>query len=118
MAKRPPEVAPAIRGQKVPLAPKPEALRPQTVPAARIKVIATKLGYYDLRRRREGDVFFIKNESEFSHKWMERAEPSTPLKQTTPQEALNKVHDDILGGRVTGDRSTEPLVKDDDDVEE
>lgn len=35
-----------------------------------IKVRATQLGYYGLKRRREGDIFFIKNEAQFSKKWM------------------------------------------------
>ena len=37
-----------------------------------MKVRATQMGYYDLKRRREGDVFEIKTEKEFSKKWMEK----------------------------------------------
>lgn len=39
-----------------------------------MKVKAIKLGFYDNLRRREGVIFEIKNESQFSKKWMERVD--------------------------------------------
>lgn len=36
-----------------------------------MQVRATKLGYYDLKRKKEGEVFVIKDASHFSDKWME-----------------------------------------------
>ena len=36
-----------------------------------MRVQATAPGYYDLKRRKEGDEFTIKSEKEFSDKWME-----------------------------------------------
>lgn len=36
-----------------------------------IKVKATKLGYYDLKRRKEGDVFMVE-EKAFSYNWMQK----------------------------------------------
>jgi hypothetical protein len=37
-----------------------------------IKVKAMQLGYYGHRRRREGDVFEIESENEFSKRWMKK----------------------------------------------
>lgn len=36
-----------------------------------MQVRAIREGYYDLKRKKEGVVFDIKNEVEFSHCWME-----------------------------------------------
>lgn len=82
------------------------------LPAGRIRVRATQTGYYGEQRRREGDVFVINKASEFSERWMEVVEGKVPLKTTGPQEALNKKHDEILGGVAE-----RPKDRDDDDVE-
>lgn len=83
-----------------------------------IKVRATALGYYDDQRRRIGDVFTISPArhadrfpatldgkkhpkagqanpragelKEFSEKWMEFVDASTPVRTTTSQAALNR----------------------------
>jgi len=39
-----------------------------------MKVKAIKLGYYGHKRRQEGSVFFLKDKSHFSKKWMEEVE--------------------------------------------
>jgi hypothetical protein len=78
----------------------------------KIKVRATQTGWYGLSRRREGDVFVINKASEFSERWMEVVEGTVPLKHTGPQAAINKAHDEILGGTAT-----RPKAEDDDDVE-
>lgn len=80
--------------------------------SGRIKVRATQTGYYDLKRRREGDVFFIENQREFSRRWMEIADPGDRLRETGAQQALDKRHDEILGG--VAERPTED--RDDDDI--
>lgn len=36
-----------------------------------MKVKATKLGYYNHKRQREGAVFFLKSKEDFSKNWME-----------------------------------------------
>lgn len=117
-----PTVAPANAraGQGQPQA---QTARPSS--ANRIKVRATKVGYYDNARRRIDDVFTIdgtideretlevntdppttkRNPNygqplEFSAKWMERVDPSTPEKITTGREALRQHHDETLGARV------------------
>lgn len=37
-----------------------------------MKVKATKLGFYDQRRRKEGEIFFLHSPKFFSSKWMEK----------------------------------------------
>lgn len=93
-----------------------QQLKPKTV-----KVRAIKLGYYDDKRRRTGDVFLIRTPyqvkntdriadkdgkvpdtitiDEFSDKWMERVDASTPEKTTTGKEALKQQHDAELAAR-------------------
>lgn len=63
-----------------------------------LKVRATAVGYYDNERKRVGDVFELESERAFSRNWMEYVEAHTPLKTTTSQQALNREHDQILGG--------------------
>jgi len=53
-----------------------------------IRVEATSLGTYASIRRREGNVFTIKNEKEFSHKWMKKVPMSTP---ETPPSAVGPI---------------------------
>ena len=64
------------------------------------KVRAIAPGYYDLVRRRDGDVFTIKNQQEFSSKWMVRVPASTPDKVTTGQEEINRQHDEVLSDKL------------------
>jgi hypothetical protein len=64
-----------------------------------IKVRATKVCYYDDKRRRVDDVFTIKAESEFSSNYMERVDPRTPERITTGKEVLQQQHDEILAGK-------------------
>lgn len=49
-----------------------------------MKVKATKLGYYDHKRRYAGAVFELKSKKEFSDKWMEELdedEEFTPVEK-------------------------------------
>lgn len=39
-----------------------------------IKVVATRLGYYNHKRQKEGVAFVIRNEGEFSKLWMKKVE--------------------------------------------
>ena len=60
-----------------------------------MKVKATQLGYYNHRRRREGHVFEIVNEKDFSKKWMEKVdgdkpEPKPETVKETPKEEPSK----------------------------
>lgn len=50
-----------------------------------MKVRAIRLGYYGLIRRREGDVFDIKGENEFSHRWMEKVGSENADQDPVPQ---------------------------------
>jgi hypothetical protein len=93
--------------------PAPAAATPATLPPApaakRIKVRATRMGYYDLIRRREGDVFACL-ESEFSENWMERVPARTPERITTGQQDLQRQHDQLVAERLV------PGTPDDADV--
>lgn len=64
-----------------------------------IKVRAIRLGYYDLKRRRFGDVFTIAGDHEFSTEWMERVAASTPEHTTSAQQALDQQNEETLGRR-------------------
>lgn len=64
-----------------------------------IKVRATKLGYYDHKRQRIGDVFRISSMDVFSEKWMELVDPTTPNRTTTGNQALRQHHDETLAAR-------------------
>lgn len=93
------------------------------------RVRAIKLGYYDDKRRRLGDVFLIRppytakntigkevpdkddptirrtpetvTVDEFSDNWMEDVPGSTPLRQTTAAQDLKRKHDEELAARRT-----------------
>ncbi len=82
-------------------------------PTKGIKVVATQTGYHGMKRRREGDVFFINDESEFSHRWMRLAERGARLRETGAQESLDQVHDEILGGKLPKPGAS---LDDDDDI--
>lgn len=45
-----------------------------------MKVKATKMGQYDHRRIREGQMFILKDKKDFSHRWMESLEEEKPKK--------------------------------------
>lgn len=62
-----------------------------------MRVKATKLGYYNLKRRKEGAEFAIKSNEEFSPRWMEKVEDdstpkskrkSQPVEETELDEAI------------------------------
>lgn len=79
----------------------------------RLRVRATAMGYYDHKRYREGDVFELFADADYSHRWMERVASSTPLREpSAPNEVLRKKHDEILGARHGGPA---PAVGDSDD---
>jgi hypothetical protein len=82
-------------------------------PRARgIRVRALQPGYYGHSRRRDGDVFTIRSEAEFSKRWMERVDPTTPTSITTPNQVIKQKHDETLalkyGGRVRGGSPDDP----------
>jgi hypothetical protein len=94
-----------------------------TRPAPSIKVMATKDGYYDDKRRRAGDVFrvrapyegVIENDgketkqtiTEFSKKWMKRVAASTPERITTGKQVLRQHHDAEMAARRPSGQATE-----------
>lgn len=101
---RNPQIAKPLGGKK------PAGLPPRNpAPVTKdnpIKVEAIATGYYDHIRRREGDVFVIANEQAFSARWMVRVDSRTPEKHSTAQSAIQKAHDEILGGASSGGLSS------------
>ena len=55
-----------------------------------MKVRATQIGYYGLNRRYVGEVFEIKNDQEFSKRWMEPADTvdSKAVVPDKPRQAM------------------------------
>jgi hypothetical protein len=96
-------------------------------PKKALRVRATRLGYYDHKRRREGDVFTLRPvvgkklekttpggvgklvphtftvEEQFSEYWMEVVASSTPEHTTSAPEDLRRKHEEILQARRPGD---------------
>ena len=88
--------------------PEPDPLLPPAAPT-RFKVRATRLGYFDDKRRRVGDVFWVSAKQtetgkyvEFAPSWMERVPDLTPESITTGQQALRRQHDEMLAGKAAG----------------
>ena len=97
----------------------PKAAKPAAPPATKgrpFKVRATQMGYYDHIRRRLGDVFVIQGEHEFSGRWMEKVDASTPERITTPNQAIKQQHDDILAMRHAGNVPQGSMQVGDDNV--
>ena len=55
-----------------------------------MKVQAIQLGYYDNRRRRVGEVFSIKDEVEFSSKWMKKVDEDKPVEKAVATDESRK----------------------------
>lgn len=51
-----------------------------------MKVKAIQTGYYEHKRRYEDDVFELKNQDEFSKKWMVVVEEDTAVKMKKPKK--------------------------------
>jgi hypothetical protein len=68
-----------------------------------LRVRATKMGYFNEERKREGDVFVLPSSRYFSKKWMEIVPDRTPLRATTGKEELEKQHRDILRQKAAGE---------------
>ncbi len=64
---------------------------------SRGKVRAKRLLFYDMARRREGDVFVLREAGDFKTSQMEWVSASTPEHLTTPREAAMKRDRNIAG---------------------
>lgn len=78
-------------------------------PRKALRVRATRMGYYEHLRRREGDVFTLKDESHFSESWMEAVDARTPERTTSAPEDLRRQHDEILKSRAPIAEDGNPL---------
>ena len=65
-----------------------------------MKVRATQTGFYDLKRRYEGDVFTLHDPKVFSEKWMEKVDgkPAAPkpVEVQSDAETLVSSDDDVI----------------------
>jgi len=61
------------------------------------KVRAKKLLFYDMARRREGDVFILREPTDFKATQMEWVSATTPTRTTTPSEAAVRRDRNIAG---------------------
>jgi hypothetical protein len=83
------------------LTPKQLAAREAAEPEMPVMVEAIALGYYDLIRRRPGDVFYIKSPKAFSARWMRPAPPNAqPGPVTLSNEAIRRAHDATLAAKM------------------
>lgn len=100
MSKRPSRPATKKAAAKKPT-PAPVADNPKALAAHKeslgkvIRVRATQMGYIDHVRRRVGDVFDVR-EGEFSDRWMEVVDGSTPPTMTTSKKALAAATDEAF----------------------
>jgi hypothetical protein len=78
-----------------PARPVAQASTAKPATSTRIKVQATKMGYYGHERRRVGDVFLVQR-AQFNPSWMTVTEAGTKLQRTTGREELRRKHDEIL----------------------
>lgn len=65
-----------------------------------MQVRATKLGYYDLKRKKEGEVFVIKSEKHFSKEWMEPVDGQAPKVKQKEQKQKPKVTESVADADV------------------
>jgi len=100
-------IAPGGPGKRVPARPRVQEPEGEDRDlGARIRVQATKVGFVDNARRREGDVFDV-YEAEFSDRWMVRVNEATPTRTTGPKAALKKIHDEAISGKLAKTGVTE-----------
>lgn len=59
---------------------------------ALVTVRATKLGYYDLKRKREGEVFQVE-ESQVSKQWMELVSPKKSVKKQKEEPKVEELEE-------------------------
>lgn len=83
--------------------PDPAPLPPAgpVTPRGRVKVQATKMGYYDHIRRRPGDVFWIHAPEDFSTLWMQAVDVTLPERITLGTAAIREDHDRLLTQKAT-----------------
>lgn len=64
-----------------------------------MKVRATKLRYYNMKRRRVGDVYVLRKPSHFDPKTMVLVSGSTPERVTGPNAHIEREKQELLGMR-------------------
>jgi hypothetical protein len=65
-----------------------------------MKVEAIRLGYYDMKRRRPGQVFVLKSEKEFSKEWMAAVDGNGPKAKKLEPKQKPKVAESVADTEV------------------
>lgn len=91
------------------------AARSQTPDNVIRRVRATRMLYYQLKRRHPGDVFTLAKDSDFNERCMVWVTPRTPESITTSNEAIKAFHDGI-GPRTIGSPNVGPSTDDEPDI--
>jgi hypothetical protein len=60
-----------------------------------MKVIATRLGYYNHIRQKEGAVFELNSDKHFSPKWMEKASDGAAIKKAAKKPVVEEPSDNL-----------------------
>ena len=60
-----------------------------------MKVRATRLGFYDLKRRKEGETFILHDPKLFSDKWMECLDDVKPAKKAKVKKPAAVVEPEV-----------------------
>jgi hypothetical protein len=102
---------------KAPVATTPAAPEPPAAPQRPqpFKVRAKILGFYGNKRRREGDIFPIAGEKDFSKRWMERVAPETPEVSQNSLEFARKRDEELKKGDGASLKPNAADVLDDDE---
>lgn len=65
-----------------------------------IQVKAMKMGYYDIKRMKEGAIFNIRSEKEFSSNWMQKIDDSQKSSKIAATKASSKKSDTLFESDV------------------
>lgn len=67
-----------------------------------MKVRAIRIGYYGIERVKEGQILFLKNEGEFSDRWMEKVDEDedrpAPKRNSRPKPKTEPAPEEMSSG--------------------
>ena len=73
------------------------------------------VGYYDLKRRANGEVFEIQNENEFSHLWMQaigwKPKPMTAVQENAKKEIIKPAMPSAIDVRKEAEKKQKTFKK-------
>ena len=75
----------------------------------RVKVQKGRMGYYNHKRRKAGDIFDLKKDGDFSKKWMERVPDDTELYAKPHNVRVDPNELEEVRDRTVDDNAREPV---------